>query len=124
MTGLHFLLAAFIVSAEPSGVAGTWRGQSICATDAPACHNESVVYYIKDIPDRADAVNIQADKIVEGKAITMGTGEWRHDRANHTLEMRSPRQVWSLKVNGNRIDGTLTMADGTVFRKMSLEKDH
>ncbi len=51
----------------------------------------------------------------------MGTGEWRYD--GHTLEMRVPRRVWLLKVAGGRIDGTLTLADGTVFRKMTLDKD-
>ena len=54
----------------------------------PACHNESVVYYIKDVPFRPDAVLIQADKIVDGKAVTMGTGQWHYDRAQHTLEWR------------------------------------
>ena len=55
---------------------------------SPACHNESVVYYIKDVPFRPDAVLIQADKIVDGKAVTMGTGQWHYDRAQHTLEWR------------------------------------
>ena len=110
------------VSAETSGVAGTWRGESVCATNAPACHNETVIYDIKDVPDRPDLVIIQADKIVSGKAITMGTGQWRHDRARHTLEWRTPQQVWLLKITGNRIEGTLTLADGTVFRNVTLEK--
>jgi hypothetical protein len=117
------MFSARLVSAEKSGVAGTWRGESVCATDAPACHNERVVYYIKDIPDRSDLVVIQADKIVDGKAITMGTGRWQHDRVQHTLEWRMPSQVWLLKVTGSRIEGTLRFADGTVFRKMTLEKD-
>ncbi len=115
--------SAALVSAEASGVAGTWRGESQCVTDAPACHNESVVYYIKDVPDRADLVLIQADKIADGKAITMGTGQWHYDRAQHTLEWRTARQVWLLKVTGNRIEGTLTLADGTVFREVRLQKD-
>jgi hypothetical protein len=87
-----------------------------------SCRNETVVYYIKNVPDRPDLVIIQADKIVEGKAITMGTGQWQYDRAQHTLEWRMPQQVWLLKVTGNRIDGTLTLSDKTVFRKMTLEK--
>ncbi len=117
------MFSAPLVSSEASGVAGTWRGKSLCVTDAPACHNESVGYYIKDIPDQPDLVLIQADKIVDGKAITMGTGQWHYDRARHTLEWRTARQVWLLKVTGNRIEGTLRLADGTVFRKMMLQKD-
>jgi hypothetical protein len=31
--------------------------------------------------------------------------------------------VWLLKITGNHIEGTLTLADKTVFRKMALAKD-
>src|SRR6266849_7994750 len=110
-------------AAAASGIAGTWRGQSVCVTADSACHNESVVYYIKEVPDRPDLVLIQADKIVDGKAITMGSGPWQYDRARQTLELRSPQRVWLLKITGNRIEGTLTIADKTVFRKMTLAKD-
>ena len=82
----------------------------MCVTDAPACHNEDVVYYIKDVPDRDDVVFIQADKLVDGNVITMGAGQWQHDRKRHTLEWSTPKQVWLLKVAGNRIEGTLTLA--------------
>jgi hypothetical protein len=116
-------LGARLLSAEAPSVAGTWRGESVCVTDTSACHNESVVYYIKDVPDQPDLVLIQADKIVAGKAITMGTGQWQHDRAQRTLEWRTGQQVWLLKIAGNRMDGTLTLADQTVFRKMTLEKE-
>ncbi len=117
------LFSARSVSAEASSIAGTWRGESVCVTDTSACRNESVVYYIKDVPDRPDLVLIQADKIVDGKAITMGTGQWQHDRVQRTLEWRTRQQVWLLKIMGNRIEGTLTLADKTVFRKMTLEKE-
>ena len=127
-----FLFAALVLPAfsvrvgraeTPSGVAGPWRGQSVCVTGAPACHNETVVYYIKEIPDRPDQVLIQADKIVDGKAITMGAGPWQYDRARHTLEWRLPQRVWFMKITGDRMEGTLTLADKTVFRTMTLEKD-
>jgi hypothetical protein len=113
-----------VMLGEASGIAGTWRGESICVTETPSCHNENVVFYIKDVAERSDKLHIQADKIVNGKAITMGSGEWQHDRAQHTLEWRTPQQVWFLKVSGNRIEGTLTLSDGVVFRKIALERDH
>ena len=104
-------------------VVGVWRGESVCASSAGACHNESVVYYVKEVANRPEVVFIQADKIVDGRAVTMGSSEWRYDRAGATLEWRTDRQTWRLKVIGNRMEGTLTMADGTVFRKVTLEKD-
>jgi len=121
---LALSFATFIVpleSAEPS-VAGTWRGESICATAATACSNETVVYSIKEVPERADVVMIHASKIVNGAPVTMGEGPWKFDRSSGTLEWRTTRQVWLLKVADDRIEGTLTLADQTVFRKMSLKR--
>ena len=106
-----------------SAITGVWRGKSICATDAAACHNEDVIYRIKEVSGRGDVVFIQADKIVDGKVITMGAGPWQYDRAQRTLEFRMPRQVWLLKVAGSHIGGTLTFADQTVFRRMTLDQD-
>ena len=108
---------------EYSAVAGVWRGESSCVSKDPACHNETVVYYIKEVPDHPDVVEIQADKIVDGKPVTMGTGEWLYDRERHTLVWQTPRQAWRLEVDGDRIAGTLTLFDGTLFRKLTLRKD-
>ena len=48
---------------------------------------------------------------------------WQYHRAEHTLEWSTPQQVWLLKIGGNRIEGTLTLKDNTVFRKMTLERE-
>jgi hypothetical protein len=117
------ILNASPASAPSSGVAGTWRGESVCATQASACHNERVIYYVKDVLNRPDRVFIQADKIVDGKPITMGSSEWQYDQTRGTLEWRMPRQVWLLKITDGRMEGTLTLTDGTIFRNMTLEKD-
>ena len=118
-----FLPATLLAAADKAEIAGTWRGQSLCASEAPSCHNETVVYYIKAVPGRPAVVSVQADKIADGKPITMGTGEWQYDRAQNTLEWRMPRQVWKLKIDGGHMEGALTLADGTVFRKVTLAKD-
>jgi hypothetical protein len=75
-------LAAFAQSASDQ-VVGVWRGESRCVSDRPACVNETVVYYITAIRDKADVVSIRADKIVSGRAVTMGTSEWTRDLARH-----------------------------------------
>ncbi len=86
--------------AEASDFAGTWHGESLCSSEASACHEEHVVYYIKHVPSRPDLVVIQSDKVVNGKPVTMGTGEWHYDRVGSTLEWRMPQQVWLLKITG------------------------
>jgi hypothetical protein len=123
MFGALAVLGSGLALVETSGLAGTWRGDSVCATEASACHDERVVYYLKDVPNRPNLIFIQADKIVDGKPITMGTGEWQSDRVGSTLEWRMPKQVWLLKIKGRRMEGTLKLTDGTVLRNMILEKD-
>jgi hypothetical protein len=118
---IGFLAAG--ADADVAAITGTWRGQSVCVTNAPACRTEQVVYYIKEVPKRTDVVLIQADRIVDRKAITMGSGEWQYHGAQHALEWSTPRQVWLLRIAGIHIDGTLTLADRSIFRKMSLDKD-
>jgi hypothetical protein len=88
------LMPSFWISAASQPVVGVWRGDSICTTDAPACHNESVVYYIRSVPDKPQVLFVQADKIVGGKAITMGSGEWELDTAGKTLTLRSEQRSW------------------------------
>jgi hypothetical protein len=103
---------------------GVWRGESLCTSSKPsACKNEKVVYYIEAAANRSDQVMIRADKIVDGQAVTMGEGPWDYDAAKHTLGMGPDGRRWLLKIAGKRIDGTLTMSDGEIFRKMTLTKD-
>ena len=116
-------LIAPLAVCQPSGLAGVWRGASICTATDSACRNETVVYTLTDVPDHPDEIQIRADKIVDGQTVTMGSGTWHFDRLNATLEWVSPRQTWSLKIAGTRMSGTLTLADGTIFRRMTLLKD-
>jgi hypothetical protein len=121
--GISLVNVATASGSEDVRVAGTWRGESVCTTPATSCHDEAVVYYIEEVPNRPNLVTVRADKIVDGKAVTMGAGQWTHDRVHHTLEWRSTERVWLLAINGNRIEGTLTLADKTVFRQVTLKKD-
>ena len=103
---------------DDAKVAGTWRGESLCTEQAPsACHDEQVVYYIK--PVKLDVYSIRADKIVNGKPVTMGEGEWQYDATTHALTW----QGWRLKVDGGTIDGTLTLPDKRVVRRMTLKRE-
>jgi hypothetical protein len=65
---------------------------------------------------------VAADKIVDGKAIRMGTGEWEYDKVRKTIVNTQQGRVWRLTVKGNRMEGTLTVADQTIFRRVSLER--
>jgi hypothetical protein len=111
-------------SAESRPPVGIWRGESVCATRAASCHDEKVVYYIEAVSDKLDRVFIRAEKIVNGTAITMGSGLWQYNAAKHTISWDSAGRLWLLKINGRRIDGTLTERGGVVFRRMTLTRDN
>jgi len=112
-------LLLFRVAAAPTGV---WRGDSTCTVAASACTDERVVYYIDPVPNRNDILQIRADKIVDGKAITMGTSEFQYDSQKGTLIWETAGRVWRLVVDKNRIDGTLTVPPATLFRRVKLQK--
>jgi hypothetical protein len=117
------VLAAAPQATQSGQVAGVWRGESLCASGRGRCVDEKVVYYISAIADKPGVVSIGADKIVNGQAVTMGTGEWKHDAEHHALIWETPRQTWLLKIEGDAIEGTLTLADKTVVRHITLKKD-
>lgn len=111
-----------LAAAEDVSLAGVWKGESVCVTQGSACANEQVIYYLEAVPGKPDEVMVQADKVVDGKPVTMGKGPWKYDRANGKLEWEASGRVWSLRVEPNRMEGTLTLPNGSVFRRMTLQK--
>jgi hypothetical protein len=101
---------------------GIWKGESLCQVKDSPCNDEKVVYTIARAKESAK-VNIRADKIVDGRPVTMGVGDWDYDKEKNTLTLVIPRGVWKLTINGNKIAGILTLSDKTIYRRMWLKKD-
>lgn len=59
-------VAAKIAQASLSSVIGTWKGESICVGDHPACKDEEVVYRIEAVTSKPEFVTLLADKVVDG----------------------------------------------------------
>jgi hypothetical protein len=107
---------------DESKIAGTWRGDSLCVEKGTACHDEIAVYRIAAIPGKRGYLLVTSGKVVDGKEIVMGSGEWRYDSANRTLTVELPRGVITLKVDGDKLEGTFTLPDKSVLRRISLKK--
>jgi hypothetical protein len=122
---LVVLVSACLYAQKPAANSpiGTWRGDSICTSGAASCHDEKLVCYIEPIAGNPDAMRFRADKIVDGKVVPMGDGPWKYDRTKNTLSMEIPRGLWLVTVNGGRIEGTLTVENNVVFRRMTLIRD-
>ena len=118
-----FAVISLLSTAEGRSPVGTWRGTSKCVTEAVSCHDEEVVYYISMVPNRSDEFSIRADKIVNGMAVTMGTGTWTYDPTKQTLSLDSNGRLWLLTIRGNHIEGTLKVNRSTIFRRMALTFD-
>lgn len=99
---------------------GDWRGTSLCQVRPSACSDERVVYHFSN--PQAGKITVSADKIVDAKVVNMGSSVWTYDESARLLSWQMPRGVWKLTVNGDSMDGTLTGADNTVFRKVHLQK--
>ena len=131
-----FVLMARLAQGEGQGggtvgeIVGTWSGSSVCVDRqaAPACNDEKVVYEINASSGKPDTVSVKADKVVDGKRVSMGDLEFTHDAKSGTWtsELDTPRvhALWRLTVNGATLTGTLTMLPSkAVVRKIDLRKD-
>src|SRR6266853_1793781 len=107
---------------DESKLAGTWRGDSLCVEKGTTCHDEVAVYRIADLPGKPGYLLVSGGKVVDGKEIVMGTGEWRYDSGKRTLSVELPRGVITLKANGDKLEGTFTLPDKTVLRRITLKR--
>lgn len=113
-------------------VIGTWKGDSTCRGDRPACKNEVVVYRFEAVAGKPDFVLWFADKIVEGKREPMGKSEMHYDQAKGELSweftIRQNHGLWQFKVSVDTMEGTLVLLPNrdvarVVKVKRASEKD-
>lgn len=111
-----------------SKVVGEWEGESVCVDkNRPACKNEHVVYHVTRKDGEADAVQLQADKIINGKPEDMGTLDCKHDAEKSTLTceftVNGTHGVFEFAVDEDEMNGTLKILPaGTLGRKIHVQK--
>src|SRR5215831_6025240 len=74
-----------------ASVLGTWKGESICVGNRPACKNEIVVYRFESVPGKAGVFVNYADKIIDGKRVPMGKLEFQYNEAKSELSCEFTR---------------------------------
>ena len=109
-------------AADRAKLAGDWKGESICLANKPPCTDEKVVYHFAE-PDGSGFVEASADKIVDGRAIGMGTVNMQYDKNKGTLNAQDGPRLWRFNIHGKNMEGTLTVPDNVVMRKVTLTRD-
>jgi len=117
--------------ANAKAILGVWRGTSTCVNleASPGCKNEEVIYEFRETtPPAAGKLNLNADKIVDGKAVPMGELEvvWVPAEGAWSSEIQTPRvhALWSFKQpKGDELAGTLVrLPDRTLVRKAAAHR--
>jgi hypothetical protein len=105
-----------------SRIVGVWRGNSVCMMKGSPCHDEVNVYRFSSVAGRPNAFSVTASKVVDGKEIVMGRGEWTYDPGNHLVECKAPAIL--LTIAGDKMEGALSLTDGTAYRRIYLKKEN
>ena len=111
-----------IIAQEEKALVGDWSGESLCQAKSSPCQDEKVVYHIAQSPDPGK-VKVSADKIVDGKVINMGVLDFTYDKKDRILVNETAGRVWKFTVKDNTMQGTLTLPDKTVYRRITLKKE-
>jgi hypothetical protein len=128
-TAVAVLLFGVAAWAGSTGdVIGTWEGESKCAVPDSPCRDEHVVYRIATDKNDKTKLAIDADKIVNGAAVFMGTIEcsYRVNRSALSCTANTPkRDDWEFQVSGDTMTGTLTVGDEkALYRRILVHRMH
>jgi hypothetical protein len=105
----------------------TWKGESICVGNRPACKNEVAVYRFEAVAGKPDTVLQLADKIIDGERVPMGKLEFRYDESKEELSCEftagQTHGLWQFKVTGDSMEGTLVLLpDREMVRRVHVKK--
>jgi hypothetical protein len=117
--------AAWCASASAE-VLGSWEGESKCAvTDSP-CHDEHGRYRIRADKQNPAQLNLDADKVVDGSPVFMGTLACQYHAESATLRCTgnaAKPDDWEFHVSGDTMTGTLKIgAEKTLYRRIVARK--
>ena len=112
------------IHGSQSQITGTWRGNSECVLKNSPCRDEINVYRFSEVAGKPGWFSGVGSKLVNGEEISMGALDWNYDAEKHTLKSENSGATFLLVVDGSRIEGSLTLADHTVYRRIHLKKDN
>ena len=106
---------------DRSRIAGVWRGNSECARKGGPCHDEINVYRFSDVAGKPGWFSVAGSKVVDGREVAMGVLAWKYDPDKRSLQ--SEDGAFQFTIAGDTMDGTLTLPDKTVYRRIHLRRE-
>ena len=115
----------------PARIAGTWRGTSTCtAAGKPTCHDETVVYKVRDLAagaaarsaNGAEQIEIVMYKIVDAKQDSMSTLTCAHAAKPRLVACPMRGWTWTFEQKGETLTGTLANPTGVVWRNIRVTR--
>jgi hypothetical protein len=108
-------------SSKQDSPVGDWRGMSMCQVKPSGCHDEDSLYHFRRA--QSGEFELQAEKIVDGKPVTLGKGPCNYDAARQLLcPVPGSGATLSFDVSGDEMQGTMKMGNGTIWRKIKLKR--
>src|SRR6476659_160860 len=120
------MIAAVILLAAtaPDRVAGTWEGTSLCQVKPSPCHDEHVIYRVTETS--VNHYHFDAYKLIDSKEVFMGAIDFIYDPArselNATIVGNRGSATSRLALTARHLSGSMTLADGTLYRLIEVDK--
>ena len=109
-------------AAAEEALTGDWAGVSLCVANHDPCRDEKALYHLTG-PNERNLVKIVASKIVAGREIVMGPpSDFQYDPEKKTLVLENQYGLFRFTVSGDKLEGTLTVPSGVLYRKISLKR--
>jgi hypothetical protein len=115
--------SAQTAKSDNDALVGDWRGDSTCVVRPSACADEKSLYHISKTGDQPNHFSMQGDKIVDGRPVNMGSAECVYVPDKRALTCELPAGNIHLILREARLEGTMHLSDGTLWRNISLKKD-
>ena len=101
---------------------GDWHGSSTCLVRPSACHDEEALYHVRAVAGDPAKFSMQADKVVDGKPVEMGTSDCTYDPAKKFLHCTFERGYVDLSLEGDKLSGAMFLPDKTRWRDIKLTR--
>ena len=127
LSGLLLLLSLSGYSQHSNSIVGVWTGTSLCQVKDSPCKNEIVVYHIMAGTSK-NSFTVQMNKIINGLEEEMGSLDFIYsDSLNNFVGKNYDRlkreAVWTFKMEGPTLKGTLTVEGGKLYRIIEVKKE-